>query len=136
MLYRCYMLYATEHPSHKAITLARHTVRILLKLVLCRSLPNSRFFALTFQKKCCRPSSWPRRTAARLMTKTARRVADPLRELGSKHMPRPRCARQLKQNSCSGAPRLPGGPYTSAKQMMPRAARGGGEDEAFQADRR
>ena len=52
---------------------------------LCyRSLPNSRFFALTFQKKCCHPSSWPRRTAA-LVTKTARRVADPLRELGSKH---------------------------------------------------
>ena len=49
-----------------------------------RSLPNSRFFALTFQKKCCRPSSWPPQTAA-LVTKTARRVADPLRELGSKH---------------------------------------------------
>ena len=49
-----------------------------------RSLPNSHFFALTFQKKCCRPSPWPRRTAA-LVTKTAQRVADPLRELGSKH---------------------------------------------------
>ena len=28
------------------------------------------------------------------------------------------------------------GPYTSAKQKMPGAARGGGEDEAVQADRR
>ena len=41
-------------------------------------------FRATFQTKCCRPSPWPRRTAA-LVTKTARRVADTLRELGSRH---------------------------------------------------
>ena len=68
------------------------------------------------------------------MTKTARRVADPLRELGSKHAevraPAPAQAKFLLWSAAAG------GPYTSAKQKMPGAARGGGEDEAIQADRR
>jgi len=43
-------------------------------------------FRAHFSKKnaAVHRQSWPRRTAA-LVTKTARRVADPLRELGSKH---------------------------------------------------
>jgi len=82
---------STLSPPRGALCVLPKSVSLLLLTIYkkkihraYRSLPNSRFFALTFQKKCCRPSSWPRRIAA-LVTKTARRVADPMRELGSRH---------------------------------------------------
>jgi len=55
--------------------------------VRTEALPIARIFALTFQKKRCRPSQWPRRTDADALggQRPARRVAVPLHELGSKH---------------------------------------------------
>jgi len=53
-----------------------------------------------------------------------------MRELWSKHA-EVRAPAQAKFLWWSAAA---GGPYTGAKQKMPGAARGGGEDEAVQAD--